>query len=133
MPAILRGFGAIVAGVVLAFLLVMVVELFSTVVHPLPADFGGTQEEMCAHVERYPAWVLAVVVPAWAGTALVSAWLAGRLGGWMSGLIVGQLLFAAVVANVSMLPYPIWFKAANLLAVPAVVCTGVCLTRQRTV
>ncbi|HEX2518177.1 MAG TPA: hypothetical protein VHK04_01370, partial [Castellaniella sp.] len=56
------------------------VELFSAVVHPLPEDFGGTTEELCRHVERYPPWVLALVVPAWAVTALVGTWTAKRMG-----------------------------------------------------
>lgn len=51
-------------------------EGFSAVVHPLPEDFGGTMEEMCRHVEKYPQWVLAVVVPMWAVAALVGTWMA---------------------------------------------------------
>jgi hypothetical protein len=45
--------------------------------------------------------------------------------------IVGLLLFAAVVFNVSMLPYPIWFKAACLLAIPAAMILGVRRARPR--
>ncbi len=131
MSAVLRLAGGIAAGLVLAFVLVVAVEGVSAVVHPVPPDFGGTEEEMCAHIERYPAWVLAVVVPAWAGTACLGTWLAGRIGGWVSALVVGLLLFAAVAANVSMLPYPSWFKVATLLAIPAAVAGGVYLTRRR--
>jgi hypothetical protein len=76
---------------------------------------------MCQHVERYPNWVLAIVVPAWAGTALASAWLAGRIGNRECALVVGVLLLAALLFNLSMLPYPIWFKAANLIAIPCAV------------
>ena len=73
----------IIAGLALAFVLLIAVELASAVVHPLPPDFAGTQEEMCAHVARYPAWVLALVVPAWALTAFAATWTANRLGGPM--------------------------------------------------
>ena len=69
MKSALRNLAAVCLGMILAFLLLVGVELFSAVVHPLPADFGGTQEEMCRHVARYPQWVLAVVVPLWAVTA----------------------------------------------------------------
>lgn len=72
MATVLRAAGGIIAGVLTAFVLIVAVELFGAVVHPVPRDFGGTQEEMCEHVARYPHWVLAVVVVAWAGTALVS-------------------------------------------------------------
>ena len=72
MATVFRAAGAIVAGLLVAFILVVAVELFSAVVHPVPPDFGGTMDEMCKHVERYPHWVLAVVVPAWASTAFAS-------------------------------------------------------------
>ncbi len=48
---------AVVAGMALALALVAAVELFSSVVHPIPADFNGNMGE---HVRRYPHWVLGV-------------------------------------------------------------------------
>jgi hypothetical protein len=75
-------------------------------------------------VERYPHWVLALVVPAWAVTAFVGTWTAKRLGNLCSFAIVSLLLLAALVFNISKLPYPRWFKIANLLAVPAAIVAG---------
>ncbi len=106
-------------------------ELFSAVVHPLPSDFGGTTEELCAHVERYPSWVLAVVVPLWAGTALASTWIAGRLGNRGSAVFVALLILAALVCNLAMLPYSIGFKIASLIAVPAASAYAVYLAGRR--
>src|SRR5207249_635758 len=114
MAKVLRGIAAVIAGLIVALVFVVAVELFGSVVHPLPADFGGTTEEMCEHVSRYPHWVLAVVVLAWGATAFVGTWTAGRIGNRRSALVTGLLLLAAVVFNVSMLPYPIWFKVAIL-------------------
>jgi hypothetical protein len=131
MAIILRAFGGIVAAMLVAFVLLIAVEFFSSVVHPTPPDFQGTMEEMCQHVERYPHWVLAVVVPAWAGTALASTWIAGRLGGRGCALVIGVLLLAGLVFNVSMLPYPIWFKIVSLIAIPLAIVSGVYLTGQR--
>ena len=92
---------------------------------------------MCAHVARYPAWVLALVVPAWGLTALAGTWIARRIGGPNGGpsaersggrsaaLVVGLLLTAGVLFNVSMLPYPLWFKILSTIAVVgAVVVTS---------
>jgi hypothetical protein len=121
---ILRAIGSGVAAMVVALLLVIGVELASAVVHPVPAGFDGSQEQMCAHVANYPAWVLAVVVPLWGATALVSTWIAGRLGNLASALVVGMLLVAAVGFNVSMLPYPLWFKGACLIVIPAACVAG---------
>lgn len=121
----LRIIGSIVAGFVLAFALVVALELFSSVVHPLPADFAGTGEEMCRHVERYPAWVLGVAAAAWVGTAFVSTWLATRLGGKIPGIVLSLFLIWAVVFNVSMLPYPVWFEVVSVLGIVTACLAGV--------
>ena len=105
IKASLRTLAGTVIGLVVAFILVVGVEGFSAVVHPLPKDFGGTMEEMCRHVERYPQWVLAVVVPMWAVTALVSTWIAQRIGNLYAAGAVGLLLLSALVFNLSKLPY----------------------------
>jgi hypothetical protein len=131
MTSVLRLVGAIVAGLGLALALVVGVELFGAVVHPLPADFDNSMEQMCAHVERYPAWVLAVVVPLWAVTGGAGTWLAGRLGNRGCAITVGLLLVTAVVFNVSMLPYPLWFKLAAVIAVLAAAIAGIYLFRPR--
>jgi hypothetical protein len=129
MIRILRAFGGIIAGLLVAFVLVIMVELFSSIVHPLPADFGNTQEEMCLHVERYPAWVLAVALLMWAGTALAGVWTAGRVGNRGAAWTVGLMILAALTLNLSMLPYPLWFKLGCLVAIPLGIACGVLLSQ----
>jgi hypothetical protein len=124
MAAALRSIAAIIAGMIVAFSFVVAVESFSAVVHPVPPDFGGTMEEMCLHVARYPPWVLALVIPAWAEAAFASTRISGRMGNRFCGLLVGLLLLAALILNLSMLPYPIWFRTLNLLAIPAAILLG---------
>lgn len=124
MKATLRIVGAVLAGLLAAFILIVAVEFFGNAAHPFPEDFGGTNEEMCKHVARFPHWVLAVAVLAWAATAFVGTWIARRIGGVASAAIVALLLLAALVCNVSMLPYLAWFKIASLLAVPAAMVAG---------
>ena len=114
----LRGFGGVVAGLALAFVLVIAVEAFSAVVHPFPEGFEGTKDEICAHVEKYPAWVLAAVVPMWALVVLGGCWVARKISGPIASLLVGVLLLVAVGFNQWMLPYPIWFEVANFIALP---------------
>ena len=109
MKSVMRTLVAVVAGMALAFVLVVAVELFSAVVHPLPADFDGNIPE---HVRRYPNWILGVVVPMWAATAAAATWVATRLGGRLAGALVTLLLASALAFNLSMLPYVRWFKIA---------------------
>lgn len=131
MGGVWRVAGAVVAGVVVAFVLVIGVELFGAMVHPLPAGFGGTKEEMCAHVERFPAWVLAAVVPMWGFCGFAGAWIGARLGNVVSGLLVGMLALLALGWNLAMLPYPWWFKFGCLVVVPAACVAGVMAARRK--
>jgi hypothetical protein len=119
---------AVVAGMALAFALVVAVELFSAVVHPFPAgldpDVPGNIPE---HVRRYPGWVLAVAGLMWGATAAAATWVASRIGGRTAGAIVTLLLASALAFNLSMLPYVMWFK----IAMPATFFVA-CLTGIRT-
>ena len=115
------GIGAAV-GLAVALVLVIAVELFSSVVHPIPANLAGNIPE---HVRRYPQWVLAVVVPMWGATALAAAWVAARLGNRTAGLVVTVLLVCALLFNLSMLPYVMWFKIVMPVALVAACIIGV--------
>lgn len=121
---VLRCVGAVAAGMAAALVLVVAMEAFGGVVHPFPEGFAGTFEEVCRHVERYPAWVLAVGVGAWGAAALAGAWVAGRVGGRGCALVVGGLLLAAALFNVASLPYPAWFRAASPVVISLAVVLG---------
>ena len=120
--SLVRSVGAVLVGLVAASVLIVGVELFSSIVHPFPPDVDPIDYEVCkAHVARYPAWVLLLVVLAWGLTTFLSAWLATRLGSGRHrahGIVVGSILLALAVMNMSMLPYPIWFWASNLVIFP---------------
>jgi hypothetical protein len=131
MNTVLRTLAAILAGMLAVFLLVVAVEVFGSVVHPLPKDFGGTMEEMCRHVERSPTWVLAAAVPMWGAAAFAGAWTARRIGNLWSFAIVGLLVLAGLLFNISKLPYPMWFKVACLLVIPGAIVLGGRLASRR--
>ncbi len=124
MNVVLKVAGAIAAGIITSFVLVVAVELFGTIVHPVPATFSGAHQEMCAHVANFPQWVLAVVVPMWGCTAFIGTWVAGRLGNGGSAVVLAVLLLTAVMSNVSMLPYPLWFKIVQPIAILGMVSLG---------
>lgn len=131
MIAILRVIGGVVAALATAFTLLIAVEGYSSIVHPFPADFQGTQEEVCSHVERYPEWVLATVVPMWGFTAFASVWVAGFVGNRWGALFVGALLFAGAILNLAMLPYPLWFKIVIPIALLIAVAIGFLASSRR--
>lgn len=118
-------------GLILAFGLIVGVEGYSAVVHPFPAGVEQTSEAICRHVEQYPRWILASVVPMWGAAALAGTWVAGRIGSLYSAGFVGLLLLSALVLNLAMLPYPAWFRGACLIAVPAAIVAGGRFSRRR--
>lgn len=124
MLKVMRALGGLVAGMAAVFALVILVELYSDKVHPLPPDSEHSMEVMCAHVAAYPQWVLATVVPIWGMTAFFGAWLAGIIGGRIPASIVATLVIAALAFNLWMLPYVPWFKVLMPLAVLAGLALG---------
>src|SRR5688500_3485430 len=130
MVTVLRCIGSIVAGLLLAMALVIAFEMFGEVCHPLPPG-EHTHEVICAHVEKYPPWILAVAVAAWGGTTYASTWVASRLGNRISGVIVGLCLLAMVLLNMSMLPYPLWFEVVNVIVFPLAILLGLRGARRR--
>ena len=122
MPRPLRVALAIIAGIAVALAMLAAVEGFGVWAHPFPTGFGGTHDEICAHVTRYPAWVLAAVVPMWAAASFVCTWVAGRFASARIAATVMAALFAtALGVNLGMLPYPAWFR---LTAFPAIVLSA---------
>jgi hypothetical protein len=113
---------AVVAGMALALALVVLVELFSSVVHPIPAGFNGNMGD---HVRRYPHWILGVVVLAWGATSTAATWVASKVGGRLAGVVVALLLAWGLIFNLTMLPYTTWFKIAMLSAFPLACLLGI--------
>jgi len=122
MKSAVRTLLAVVAGMALAFALVVAVEFFSAVVHPFPAKLRRNIPE---HVRRYPDWVLAGrgADVGWRPPLPLPGWRR-ESGGRLAGAIVTLLLASALAFNLSMLPYVMWFKmsrwpAAFLRRLPA--------------
>lgn len=120
--AVLSTVVGLVAGIVVALALLVAVEWFSSLVHPFPAGFDGN---IPAHVRRYPQWILAVVVLMWGATATAATWVATRLGNRVAGGMVALLLASALVFNLAMLPYVMWFKVVMLAVFPFACLAGI--------
>ena len=118
----------VVSGMALALALVAGVEVFSAVVHPMPADL---QENIPEHVRRYPHWVLGAVVLAWGATATAATWVASRIGHRLAGTIVTLLLAWALIYNVTQLPYTMWFKVVMLGLFPIACLLGITFGTRR--
>ena len=130
---VLRTLAAIAAGMLAAFVLVVLVELFSSVVHPVPPNFGGTNGRDVRTRGALPAMSAGSRRTGMGRTAFLGTWTAYRIGNRGPAAVVGLVLLAGLVFNLSMLPYPAWFKVANLLVIPiAIVLGGHLLIRRKT-
>lgn len=128
MKAAARTILAVTAGMLVALALVIAVEFFSSIVHPIPPDFKGTIPD---HVRRYPDWVLGVVVLMWGVTIVAATWVASRLGNLAAALIVVALLAWALTFNLTKLPYTMWFKVVMFSAFPIACFLGVWYGKRR--
>lgn len=132
MKKILRPALAAIAGIVVAVVLVMAVEVYSENVYPFPKELDRAKmDDICQHVAKYPDKVLQVVVLMYSGIAFTSTWLAGRLGNLWSAWIVGLLQLAMLTANILMLPYVPWFETACPVAVGVAILLAYRLSRRR--
>lgn len=120
--SIVRSVLAVIASVALAVCLFMAIEGVSSILHPWPDNFSGTFEEVADQVKSYPVWVLAFLGGVGYGlTMLLCTFIATRIGHnrnrW-HGYGVGAFLFAMVVFNLIMLPYPIWYWVLIFAVLP---------------
>ncbi|HEV8582529.1 MAG TPA: hypothetical protein VGX68_25975 [Thermoanaerobaculia bacterium] len=114
MHPILRSVLAVLAGAVVAFVLIAVIELLSGKLYPLHAD-PGSPEEMAKAMARAPVGALLLVLLGWAVGTTAGAWTAACAAGrspLIHGIVVGALLLCAAVANLLSFPHPIWFWIA---------------------
>ena len=129
MASIFRSVGAVIAGLIVAFILVVAVKR----IYPFPLSFNPKDYQgLEAHVANISRLLLGVMVVWWGMTALVSSCVATQLGpGRHSahGGVVGFLLVLPMSANMIVLPYPLWFELANLVTIPVATIFGTMLGR----
>lgn len=127
-PRVRTVVGAI-AGVLTACVIILIMEQLTLKLYPMPEGMDPTDIE--AHREY------ARVAPAGAlGFVLLGYALAAVAGGLVAALIchrrravlvVSGLLVVASVANLSTIPHPLWFWAANLVGVALLPLVGAML------
>jgi len=120
----LRTAGAIIAGVVAAYVVIIVVEIATSRLFPMPAGAGvGNAEAMRAWIQQLPAAAFALVLCGWICGAFAGGFVTTRVERESVGghaIIVGAALLAASVLNMIRIPHPIWmWVGAFLFIVPA--------------
>ncbi len=120
MRSALRSIGAVVAGFIVASLVMMIVEYLNG--HFLHPDLGKAAQGM---TDRKALRTLLATAPLDAFLVVIFGWIPGSVaGGWVAArlapraptehaLALGALLTLAGVANNLMIPPPLWFWIAS--------------------
>jgi len=123
---ILRRIGAVIVGLIVAFLIVAGAEGIAHQIFPPPP--GTNMQDMNqvkAFVATLPLSVLLIVLTGWLIATFVATWLAARIAGTpIPGYVVGGLLLCAGIANAFIIPQPIWFSIASLVIYIAATWVG---------
>jgi hypothetical protein len=134
MHPILRSVLAVLAGAVVAVVLITAVQLLGHQTFPPPADLDLNDREAVAAAMAQASGALLSVLLAWAVGTIGGAWVAARVAGrshLLHGLIVGALLLAGAVANMLSIPHPVWFWIVALLLFFPCASLGAMLAARR--
>ena len=113
-----------VVGVVVAWLVIVLSQLAGAAAYPPPPGLDVTDpQQLAAFIQAAPAMAMAFVLAGYALAALLGGWVAARISRAhprIAALLVGAMVLAGVIANMSMIPHPLWMTVASvLLPLPA--------------
>lgn len=113
MGGVMRSIVAVLAGMIVFAFLVMAIEAVGMMIFPPPPGTDMADPEAArAAMANAPMGSLLVVLLAWIVGTFAGAWTAARIARRAPvghGLVVGVLGLAAAIANMLMIPHPIWF------------------------
>lgn len=128
MTPALRGFAAVMMGLIVAFGVTFGIELINSQIHPFPpgTDYRDPVARKAA-LANLPATALAGVLVGWFLAAVSGAWVATRIakGDRRPAWVLGVLLVAAAVGNMLAIPHPVWYWVAALVLYPVGIGLGV--------
>ena len=129
-----RNIAAGIVGVLIAFGLVMIVEMIGHSVYPLPPDLDFSDTEATRlYVSGLPLGAFLFVG---------GAWFVGTLGGTMAAcrvgnaeprifaMVVGGLMLAATAYNLATIPHPLWFSISGVAGIIAAAWLGMVLSSK---
>jgi hypothetical protein len=123
MHPTIRSALVLLAGVVLAVLVVMLADALVGMLYPLPAGTDmNDQESLRRAIAAMPASAFALLLSGWVLAAGAGAYLAARLATRsvaLHGMIVSVFVLVATVANLAAIPHPSWLWPAAIVLIPA--------------
>lgn len=116
----LRKIVGIVTGLVVGMIGMMLLHMLSMIIYPLPDGVDvNDPESLGQYIPNMPLGAFIMVWMAHGGGAFIASATCTAIAGsrWYIGAgILGVLFTLAGIANLLMLPHPLWFAAVDLLA-----------------
>lgn len=111
--------GAIIGGLIAGGLAVMGIEGISSLIYRMPVNMDiNDKEAVATWIGTLPVGAFIFILVAWACGCFLAAFVARRLApqrGAMAGLVAWLLITLATIANLLMIPHPIWVSVAGVL------------------
>jgi len=118
-----RNVAAALAGIVTAFVMIMLIEKLGHIIYPPPADLDVSNPDvMRPYIATLPFLALLFPMIAWVVATFAGTVLACKIGTanpLAFAAVVGGLVLAGTIANLIMIKHPLWFSLVSLVAVAA--------------
>lgn len=117
----IRKIVAVVAGAVVAVLLVMLIQKLGHSAYPPPEGLDPDDEAfMRDYVANLPWGPLAFVIASYALSTLVGGWVAAAVAGERALLfsgIIATFVLAGAISTMMMIPHPTWFAITSIVGI----------------
>jgi hypothetical protein len=118
-----KNVAAAIAGIVTAFVMIMLIEKLGHVIYPPPTDLDFSDPEvMRPYIATLPFLALLFPMIAWVVGTFAGTIVACKIGTanpLAFAAVIGGLVLAGTIANLIMIPHPVWFSAVSLVAIAA--------------
>jgi len=122
----IRDILAALAGIAIAVLIVFTATELNHTVYPPPPELDFSDPDaLRPYIATLPIGAFLLLMGGWVVGTFVGSVIAGRIGTakpWVYPAIVGGLVFTATVANLILIPHPLWFSTTALIGIVASAC-----------
>jgi hypothetical protein len=112
----------LLAGVVVAVIVVILMDTVAGSLYALPAGTDRTNpESMRRAVALLPVTAFMILLAGWTLAAAVGSFVAAQLATHdrtIHGMIVAMFVLVATVANLAAIPHPAWLWPATIILIP---------------
>ena len=126
-----KNIAAGIAGVVIAFAIVWLIEAVGHSVYPPPPNLNfADADAMRAYTSTVPIGALLFVAGAWIVATLCGTFAACKIGHATPVIfagVVGGLMLLATAANLILIPHPLWFSILGIVGIIVAAWLGMTL------